>query len=120
VKDYTILTFVKLYHNPGALPIGIPIKYFPPPYYIFDFTAGILQPLLAVLGITTPALTAVTVMAIAAGAMTVSHANDSYFWVVTEFGGIETKDGYKTQTLMTLVIGLASMIGIVALYYVLK
>ncbi|MDR1835959.1 MAG: GntP family permease [Fusobacteriaceae bacterium] len=83
-------------------------------------TAGILQPLLAVLGITTPALTAVTVMAIAAGAMTVSHANDSYFWVVTEFGGIETKDGYKTQTLMTLVIGLASMIGIVALYYVLK
>jgi len=83
-------------------------------------TAGILQPLLAVLGITTPALTAVTVMAIAAGAMTVSHANDSYFWVVTEFGGIETRDGYKTQTLMTLVIGLASMIGIVALYTILK
>lgn len=51
-------------------------------------------------------------MAIGAGAMTVSHANDSYFWVVVTFGGIKTEDGYKTQTLMTLVIGLAAMAGI--------
>ena len=30
--------------------------------------------------------------------MTVSHANDSYFWVVTNFGEMEPQDGYKTQT----------------------
>lgn len=52
------------------------------------------------------------VMAIAAGAMTVSHANDSYFWVVTNFGQMTPEQGYKTQTAMTLVLGLSSMVGI--------
>ena len=55
------------------------------------------------------------VMAIGAGAMTVSHANDSYFWVVTNFGDMTPEQGYKTQTLMTLVIGLASMVEIFVL-----
>ena len=54
-------------------------------------------------------------MAIGAGAMTVSHANDSYFWVVTNFGEMTPEQGYKTQTLMTLVIGLASMVEIFVL-----
>ena len=44
--------------------------------------------------------------------MTVSHANDSYFWVVTNFGEMTPQDGYKTQTLGTLVIGIASIIGV--------
>lgn len=52
------------------------------------------------------------VIAIGVGAMTVSHANDSYFWVVTNFGDMDVKDGYKTQTLGTLIIGVASMIGV--------
>ncbi|EMB25293.1 GntP family permease [Treponema denticola] len=75
-------------------------------------TAGILAPLMAPLGLATIPLSALTVMAIGAGAMTVSHANDSYFWVVTTFGGLKAEDGYKTQTLMTLVIGIAAIIGI--------
>ena len=75
-------------------------------------TAGILAPLMAPLGLATVPLSALTVMAIGAGAMTVSHANDSYFWVVTTFGGLKAEDGYKTQTLMTLVIGIAAIIGI--------
>ena len=44
--------------------------------------------------------------------MTVSHANDSYFWVVTNFGEMDTQDGYKTQTLGTLVIGIAAIINV--------
>ena len=40
-------------------------------------------------------------MAIGAGSMTVSHANDSYFWVVSQFSDMETKDAYKCQTGMT-------------------
>ena len=51
-------------------------------------------------------------MAIGAGAMTVSHANDSYFWVVTNFGEMKTEEGYRSHTLMTLVIGIAAMIEI--------
>ncbi len=75
-------------------------------------TAGIVAPLLPVLGFTAPVEIALVVMAIGAGAMTVSHANDSYFWVVTNFGEMKPEEGYKTQTLMTLVIGLASMVEI--------
>ena len=72
-------------------------------------TAGIVAPLLAALGFATPVDAALVVVAIGAGAMTVSHANDSYFWVVTSFGELTPQDGYRTQTLMTLVIGLAAM-----------
>lgn len=82
-------------------------------------TAGIMglyfsdASLMAALGMTTPIDAALAVMAIGAGAMTVSHANDSYFWVVTNFGGLTPQDGYRTHTLATLVMGITS---IVALY----
>ena len=64
------------------------------------------------LGFTTPLDAALVVVAIGAGAMTVSHANDSYFWVVTNFGEMEPQDGYKTQTLGTLIIGIAAIINV--------
>lgn len=79
-------------------------------------TAGIMGlysaegTLMAALGLTTPFAAALTVMAIGAGAMTVSHANDSYFWVVTNFGGLKAEDGYKTQTLCTLVMGIVAIV----------
>jgi GntP family gluconate:H+ symporter len=83
-------------------------------------TAGIVAPLLGVLGLDTPALTALGVMAIAAGAMTVSHANDSYFWVVTNFSGMSPEQGYKTQTIATLIEGLCGMAGVFVLSLILR
>ena len=88
-------------------------------------TAGILGlysaegSLMSALGLTSPFAAALTVMAIGAGAMTVSHANDSYFWVVTNFGGMKAEDGYKTQTMCTLLMGLASIvfIWIISLFF---
>ncbi|OUO93085.1 GntP family permease [Cloacibacillus sp. An23] len=82
-------------------------------------TAGMLAPVLPALGLATPTLSALCVIAIGAGAMTVSHANDSYFWVVTNFGEMKVEDGYRTQTIGTLVIGLASMVGVVIAYMIL-
>jgi GntP family gluconate:H+ symporter len=35
----------------------------------------------------------------------VSHANNSFFWVVTQFSNMSTRDGYRLQTLGTLVQG---------------
>ena len=75
-------------------------------------SAGIIAPLMTTLGFVTPAHAALVVVAIGAGAMTVSHANDSYFWVVTNFGEMEPQDGYKTQTLGTLVIGIAAIVNV--------
>lgn len=75
-------------------------------------TAGIMAPLMSVLGMDSVVMSALCVMAIGAGAMTVSHANDSYFWVVTNFGEMTPEEGYKTQTVATLVEGICAMIGI--------
>lgn len=79
-------------------------------------TAGIVQPMLGSLGLESTFLTVMTVLAIGAGAMTVSHANDSYFWVVTNFGEMTPQQGYKTQTVVTLLEGLASMALITVLW----
>jgi GntP family gluconate:H+ symporter len=87
-------------------------------------TAGIMglycsdASLMHVLGMTTPFEAAMVVMAIGAGAMTVSHANDSYFWVVTNFGGLSPQNGYKTQTLMTLIMGVVTMIMLYAISHI--
>ena len=84
-------------------------------------TAGIMglyfsdASLMAALGMTTPIDAALVVMAIGAGAMTVSHANDSYFWVVTNFGGLTPQNGYRTQTLVTLIMGITSIITLFAI-----
>ncbi|MCR5222696.1 MAG: GntP family permease [Lachnospiraceae bacterium] len=75
-------------------------------------TAGIVAPLLPVLGFTTPVQVALVCMAIGAGAMTVSHANDSYYWVVTNFGAMTPERGYKTWTVGTLIMGIAAIIEI--------
>ena len=79
-------------------------------------TAGILgmytdpSSMMGALGLPSEMGALLTVMAIGAGAMTVSHANDSYFWVVTNFSGMQPQDGYRTQTAMTLVVGIVSII----------
>jgi GntP family gluconate:H+ symporter len=50
------------------------------------------------------------VVAIGAGSMIVSHANDSYFWVVTQFSKMTVNQGYRLQTLGTLVEGAAAAV----------
>lgn len=82
-------------------------------------TAGIVAPLLPVLGLASPIRSTLACMAIGAGAMTVSHANDSYFWVVTNFGGMTPDKGYKTQTAATLVLGLSAIVEIFILSLIL-
>lgn len=72
-------------------------------------TSALLYPLLPALGLDSEMGKVLTVMAIGAGAMTVSHANDSYFWVVTQFSGMDVKTAYKTQTVATLIQGLVTI-----------
>lgn len=81
-------------------------------------TAGIMGvfsesgTLMSALGMTTPISAALVIMAIASGAMVVSHANDSYFWVVNGFGKISAQDGYRTQTVITLIEGVSAILTI--------
>jgi GntP family gluconate:H+ symporter len=73
-------------------------------------TSALIAPLLSSIGLDSLYGKVLAVMATGAGAMTISHANDSYFWVVTQFSGIDVKTGYKTHTLATLIQGMVSMI----------
>ena len=82
-------------------------------------TAGILAPLLPTLGLDTDTARALVVVAIGAGSMVVSHANDSFFWVVTQFSGMDVKQGYKLQTLGTLVEGCTAAIAVYLLSLIL-
>jgi GntP family gluconate:H+ symporter len=75
-------------------------------------TAGIMAPLMTSLGLESDTARALVVVAIGAGAMVVSHANDSYFWVVTQFSNMDVKQGYKLQTLGTLVEGATAAVAI--------
>ncbi|MCL2192187.1 MAG: GntP family permease [Treponema sp.] len=75
-------------------------------------TAGIMAPLMAPLGLGSAMMSALTVMAIGAGSMIVSHANDPYFWVVTRLSGISPRNGHTTQTMTTLVAGVSCMVGV--------
>ena len=78
-------------------------------------TSALLAPLLPSLGFASPYGRALTVLAIGAGSMVVSHANDSYFWVVTQFSNMEVTQGYKLQTVATFVEGIVAAIMILIL-----
>ena len=72
-------------------------------------TSALVAPLLAPLGLDSEMGRVLTVMAIGAGAMTVSHANDSFFWVVAEFSRMTVATAYRAQTMATLVQGITGM-----------
>ncbi|WP_438312911.1 GntP family permease [Sporosarcina sp. FA9] len=82
-------------------------------------TSTLVAPLLPSLGIEGAIPLALVVMAIGAGAMTVSHVNDSFFWVVTEFSGMTVTDAYKAQTVATLLQGTTTIVVTMILWMVL-
>ncbi|NQD91574.1 GntP family permease [Pseudomonas sp. CrR25] len=73
-------------------------------------TSAMVAPLLGSLGLDSEMGRVLTVMAIGAGAMTVSHANDSFFWVVSQFSRMKVSTAYQAQTMATLVQGLTGML----------
>lgn len=81
--------------------------------------SAICAPLLEPLGLDSATGTALVVLAIGAGALTVSHVNDSYFWVVAKFSEMDTATALKTHTTTTLVMGLAGLITIQILAWIL-
>jgi GntP family gluconate:H+ symporter len=73
-------------------------------------TASIMSPIMEPMGFTSEIAKALVVMSVASGAMVVSHANDSFFWVITQMSRMDVKTGYKLQTLGTLIIGVTAAV----------
>ncbi|MCH6268015.1 MULTISPECIES: GntP family permease [Neobacillus] len=82
-------------------------------------TSSLIAPMLPTLGIEGAVPLALVVMAVGAGAMTVSHVNDSFFWVVTQFSGMKVTDAYKAQTMATLLQGAVTIVVTMILWVVL-
>lgn len=67
--------------------------------------ASIVAPMLNGLGLTSDLDKALVVTAIGAGSAVISHANDSFFWVITQFSNMTIPQGYKLHSLATLLLG---------------
>ena len=81
-------------------------------------TASIMVPLMETMGFASSLGRVLVVMAIGAGSMVASHANDSYFWVVTNFGAMQPDQGYKTQTVATGILGIAGVLNVWIVYII--
>ena len=81
--------------------------------------AAICAPLVEPLGLDSANGLALTVLAIGAGSLTVSHVNDSYFWVVSKFSEMDTPVALKTHTAATFIMGFTGLITIQILAWIL-
>lgn len=79
--------------------------------------AGLISPLLA--SGTAELEKALIVIAIACGASTLSHVNDSGFWLVSKYLGMTEKQTFRSWTMMTLIISLVGFAAVLLLSVVL-
>ena len=74
--------------------------------------AGIIEPLLVALGMNTEGSRLLVLMAMGAGSMTISHANDAYFWVISKFGDMDISTTLRTYSVATLVMGIVAFLSV--------
>jgi len=79
-------------------------------------TASIILPMMPSLGFSSEIQKALVVVAIGAGSSVVSHANDSFFWVVTQMSGMKVKTGYRLFSLGSLVLGSSGAVAVFIAY----
>ncbi|WP_339713338.1 GntP family permease [uncultured Kriegella sp.] len=72
-------------------------------------TASIVAPMMPALGLDAAFSKTLTVLAIGAGSTVVSHANDSFFWVLTQLTGMDVKQGNQVHTVGTLIFGVTAI-----------
>jgi gluconate:H+ symporter, GntP family len=69
-------------------------------------TASFVAPMLSMLGLDTEWGKLLTMLSMGAGSMIVSHANDSYFWVISNFSEIEPDTTLRVYSTSTIVMGI--------------
>ncbi len=73
-------------------------------------TCAITAPLIQSIGMTSELEKVILIISIGSGAMTISHINDSYFWVVSKYSNIEMNDVLKFFSTATLIQGLTGLL----------
>lgn len=78
-------------------------------------TAALVAPLLESLGLDSTTGSVLAVLATGAGAMVVSYANDSFFWVVSQLSRIPVATAYRTLTVATAIQGVTAFLVVLLL-----
>ena len=73
-------------------------------------TCAITAPLIQSVGMTSELEKVILIISVGSGAMTISHINDSYFWVVSKYSNIEMNDVLKFFSTATLIQGLTGLL----------
>ena len=81
--------------------------------------ASIILPLLPALGLDDPEGQLLCVLSMGAGSMMISHANDSYFWVIAKFSGISMKPMLQVYSVATILMGFTSLLMVYLLSFIL-
>lgn len=77
--------------------------------------AGIVLPLLPLLGLDTENGRILATLAMGAGSMMLSHANDSYFWVIARFANIPVSIMWRSFTVCSIILSTGSLLMILLL-----
>ncbi|MGV8895420.1 MAG: GntP family transporter [Rhodoglobus sp.] len=80
-------------------------------------TGGLLAATVAGTDYSTVQIALIT-LAIAFGALGLSHVNDSGFWVVTRYLGLSVADGLRSWTVLTTVLGVAGFLLVSVLWFI--
>lgn len=72
--------------------------------------ASIAAPLLDSLGLSGEWGKTLAILAMGAGSMMLSHANDSYFWVVSKFSGMSPSETLRYYSVPTVILSLVSFV----------
>ena len=72
-------------------------------------TAPLIAGMLPSIGLATGWGPTFALLSMGAGSIMTSHANDSYFWVVTKFSDLDVGTAYRVYTTATLLIGIVTM-----------
>lgn len=83
-------------------------------------TSSLIAPLLPALGLNSGLELAILVSVTGAGSMVVSHTNDSYFWVVSQFGGMSMNRTFRAFTAATLLQGVSILVCAMAMMSLLQ
>ena len=82
-------------------------------------TCALVSPLIDQVGVIGEIQKILLITSIGSGAMTVSHFNDSYFWVVTKYSNLEIKEVIKFFSTATLIQGLIGLLASVVIFLLL-
>lgn len=69
-------------------------------------SSSFVAPMLGTLGLDTESGRLLSMLSMGAGSMMVSHANDSYFWVISNFGGVDPTTNLRVYSTSTIVMSI--------------